>query len=236
MMTDRFPALLVLALALGFALSPLFSDGFNGFTPQQFPVVEQRWPVQPAGWAFSIWGLIYAWLIAGAGFGLWRRARDPEWQAMRGPLAASLLIGCFWIAVANRQPVIATAMILAMLAGALAAFLRSGTNDVWWQRRPVALYAGWLTAASGVATAVVAGGYGLVSSQMAAMIALVAVLALALWVQARRPQEWAYPLAVGWALTGVIAANLAPANAPVLALAGLGILALTGQYIWRGRA
>ena len=40
-----------------------------GYDPGQFPVVIARPSIQPAGYAFAIWGLIYAWLMAHAGFG-----------------------------------------------------------------------------------------------------------------------------------------------------------------------
>ena len=54
---------------LFFAASPFLSEGFNGFAPDQFPVPQDDPPVQPAGYAFSIWGVIYLWLIVGTGFG-----------------------------------------------------------------------------------------------------------------------------------------------------------------------
>ena len=74
--------ILILLLAIAFALSPLASDGFNGFTREQFPVVNAFWPVQPVGWAFSIWGVIYLWLIAGCVVGVWRARHAPDWAAM----------------------------------------------------------------------------------------------------------------------------------------------------------
>ena len=79
-------AAIVLVLAVAFALSPLASDGFNGFTREQFPVVNAFWPVQPVGWAFSIWGVIYLWLIAGCVVGVWRARHAPDWAAMRPAL------------------------------------------------------------------------------------------------------------------------------------------------------
>ena len=94
-------ALLVLVLSLGFALSPGLSGGFAGLSPVQFPLVHAFWPAQPLPAAFAIWGPIFLLLIAGAGYGLWRHRRDAEWQAMRLPLAVSLGLGGFWIAVAN---------------------------------------------------------------------------------------------------------------------------------------
>ena len=181
--------LLVLVLAVAFALSPLASDGFNGFTRDQFPVVNDFWPVQPAGWAFSIWGIIYLWLIAGSAYGLWRAADAPDWQPMRGPLALSLGIGVFWIAAADRSPALATVMIVAMAAAAIAALIRTGKTSSAWQSAPVGLYAGWLIAATGTAVGVVLSGYGFLSPQVAAVIMLPLLLLVALFVQGRRPER-----------------------------------------------
>lgn len=221
------------ATSVAFALSPVFTKGFAGFRPAQFPVVQDVWPVQPAGWAFSIWGVIYLWLIIGTAWGAFKASQDKDWEPGRPPLLISLAIGTVWIAAANASPLLATAMILVMTGFAIRAMLLSGRKSPALQTRPIALYAGWLTAASGVAAGVTLGGYGLLSAQAAALTMLVLVLAVALFVQSRRPAEWAYPLALIWALSGVIAANLASANFPVIALCGLGIL-LLGLGLLRG--
>lgn len=233
-MSNRSLALLVLLAAVAFAASPVIFPGFAGYEPDQFPIPQQDPPVQPAGWAFSIWGVIYAWLILGAGYGLWKRPEAPDWRPMRPWLLASLAIGFFWIPVANRMPGLATLMILAMLATALMALLRSGRDDSWLQARPVGLYAGWLTAASGVSVGIWLGGHGWLSAQVAAILCLLAVCAIALTVQGLRPREWGYPAAVTWALLGVIAANLGAGNWIVVILAGLGAAALAGR-IWTSR-
>lgn len=234
-MTNRIWAWLVLGLAVAFAASPLFSDGFNGFTKGQFPVVLDHWPAQPAPWAFSIWGVIYLWLIAGLAFGVMRRADDPDWRPARPAMALSLAVGVPWIAVANTAPVAATVMIAVMAGGAIMAVLRSGRHDPLWQAGPAGLYAGWLTAATGVAVAVTLSGHGILDGQMAALALLVAVLAVALTVQARRPRIWSYPLAVGWALLGIVAANASAAYWPTAALAAAGMAALAGHAIWQWR-
>ena len=234
-MMIRYLPHLTLLFAVLFALSPLASDGFNGFTPDQFPVVQHRWPVQPAGWAFSIWGLIYLWLIAGSVWGLLKAPYDPEWQRMRCPLLVSLTVGTFWIAAANASPILATAMIVVMVVAAIIALLRAGHGQPFWQVGPVGLYAGWLTAATGVAIAVLLSGYGIMSARPAAMLLIVVVLALALWVQSRRPSGVTYPIAVAWALIGIVAANWGSGHSHVAFLAGLGIVALAAQYLLRGR-
>lgn len=234
-MISRYLPHLTLLFAILFALSPLASDGFNGFTPEQFPVVQDRWPVQPAGWAFSIWGVIYLWLIVGSAWGLWKAPRDPDWQRMRAPLLISLIVGTFWIAAANTSPIVATGMIVVMAVTAVMAFLRAGQDNPMMQRGPVGLYAGWLTAATGVAVAVLLSGYGILSANLAALLLILTVLVVALWVQSRRPSMPSYPLAVGWALTGIVAVNWNTEYRTVASLAGLGILALMAQYLLQKR-
>lgn len=222
----RLLPILVLLAALGFAVSPMLSNGFGGYRPDQFPIPQTDPPIQPAGWAFSIWGLIFAWLVAGSGFGAWKRAADPDWQPMRPALLVSLGLGAFWIETAHRTPIGATVLIVAMLVPALIAFLRAGQRDAVWQVRPIALYAGWLTAATGASFGMVLGGYGILSGQWAAILCLLAVTGAALAVQAARPGEWAYPAGVIWALVGIFVANLSPANPPVLVLSALSALLL----------
>lgn len=224
---QRTLAYAVLLAAVAFALSPLASTGFNGFTADQFPIPQNDPPVQPAGYAFSIWGVIYLWLIVGAGYGARRAASSSDWQSMRPWLLASLGVGMFWIAAANASPLLATVMILFMAWTAIIAMIHAGDAKPALQVRPVALYAGWLTAASGVGVGVLLGGYGILAAQTASIACLIAVLAVALFTQSKRPREWGYPAAVIWALVGVIAANANPVNLPVVALALIGIAALT---------
>jgi len=228
------PAIAVLTFlaALAFAGSPFLSSGFNGFTADQFPVPQRNAPIQPAGYAFSIWGLIYLWLIAGTGFGAFVRARSADWQAARPPLLISLAVGSFWIAVAQVSVIWATVMIWVMLVAALAALARAGRNDRWLQREAMGAYAGWLTAASSVSVGLMLAGYGLTSQTVAAAIALVLALGIASAMQKARPDSIAYPAAVIWALVGVIVANLAPVNAVVIGLSCAGIVWL-GLTAWR---
>lgn len=225
----RKTSLLTLLAALAFALSPLLSSGFNGFAPDQFPVPQDNPPVQPAGYAFAIWGLIYLWLIAGAVFGIWDRATDPDWEPMRPALIVSLVIGAGWIPVAQLSPLWATVLIWAMLATAVLALMRAGKADHLWLRTPIALYAGWLTAASCVALGLVLAGYGYIDAQMAAWLGITLALVIGLSVQALRPDAPAYPAAVIWALVGVLVSNLDGPNWSVLALVALGI----GLLGWR---
>lgn len=228
-------AILILALTLAFAVSPLATDGFNGFTPDQFPVVNETWPIQPAGWAFSIWGLIYLALIGSTAFGVLRRREAPGWVAMRPWLAISLGVGVFWIAAAQASPPLATVMIVVMAAGAIAALLRAGPSDRLALGIPLGLYAGWLTAATGVAVGVMLSGYGILGAGTAAVVMLPVILAVTLAVMRARPDGLGYPLAVGWALLGITVENIGAGNGLVAAMAAGTILIVAGVGLWWSR-
>ena len=224
----KVKAVFALVAALMFVLSPLYSSGFNGFTAGQFPIPQDNPPVQPAGYAFSVWGLIYLWLLAGAGFGLLKRDTDPDWDAMRGPYIVSLAIGAAWIPVAQISPLWATVLIWLMWGFAAAALLRAGVTDRLWQRTPIALYTGWLTAASCVALGLLLAGYGYLSEQVAAIAMILLALALAAILLRLRPDTPEVAATMIWALVGIIVANSAPANWTIIALCAGGIFILGG--------
>lgn len=216
-------AVLLLAAALAFAAGPLFST-FDGFDPALYPVPQVDPPAQPAGWAFAIWGPIYLWLLAHAAFGLARRRHAPEWDAPRVPLAASLAVGAPWLWVAGFSPLLATAMIWAMLAGALAAVLRTTAQaDRALLLPPVALYAGWLTAASCVSVALVLAGWGWAGEVTAAWIALALALVIGAAVQWRLARAPEYGAAIVWALVAI--AVEAPGALAVGASGGAAVMA-----------
>ena len=56
-------AWLTLILTATFVVSPAFTNPFMGFTADQLPYPQIDPRVQPAGYAFAIWGLIYSWMV-----------------------------------------------------------------------------------------------------------------------------------------------------------------------------
>ncbi len=227
---SRMKAVLVVAGTVAFVLSPVLSDSFGGFDPAQFPVPQDDPPAQPAGWAFAIWSVIYGWLMVHAGYGLLRRAEDPAWDRMRLPLIASLTLGAAWIPIALRSPLWASVVIWLMLLTALWALFLAPKADRWLARVPLALYAGWLTAASWVSIALIGAGWGVGPDALGwAWIVLLGALIFAAGVLLRlRPiPEYAAPIA--WALVGIAAANAAThmALAGAAVAGGFAVLALS---------
>ncbi|MGR3454988.1 hypothetical protein [Pseudooceanicola sp.] len=232
---ERIKAILVLTAAIAFAVSPLVSPNFGGYRPDQFPVPQTDPPIQPPGWAFSIWGVIYLWLIVSAGYGLLRRADDAGWDRPRWPLVLSLCIGTAWLPVATTSPIWATVLIWAMLILAVAALLRCPAADTLWLSAPVGLYAGWLTAAACVSTAITLTGYGAAPETLYHLGLLCLSLTIAIGVLLRRTEPL-YAAGICWALIGVIAANLSPPNIAMAGTAAVGLPILTYLAIGRRRA
>lgn len=234
----RIRPLALMLATLAFGAAPFLTEPFRGYDPAIFPVVINRPAIQPAGFAFSIWGLIYLGLFLHAGYGLLRRSTDPVWDGIRLPLGASLLMGAGWLWLANVDPIWATVLIWAMLGTALVAAFRAhrGAEDRWLRLTPVAVYAGWLSAAASVSLGVVVAGYGWLGNTETAAAMLALVLALAVLVQMRLPRAPEYGLTVIWALIGVVAANAGDnLTVALLAAGGIVIMGLTVASLARHR-
>ena len=197
-------AWLVAAASICFAVVPFFTS-FNGYGPDAFPIPQIDPPAQPAGYAFSIWGVIYLWLIVSAGIGIMRTPSNSSWRPARLPLLVSLIVGAIWLPVAEANPIAATVLIWIMLITALLALARTPLENRWALRAPVGLYAGWLAAASWVSIALVGAGFGLFFDATTwAIIILLAATGLGTLVLLRLPAIPEFGVAVVWALVAVV--------------------------------
>lgn len=222
-------ALLVLIATAAFLVAPAVTPPFTGYAPGLFPVEIARPFIQPAGYAFSIWGVIYLWLAAHAVLGL-RRRSDPAWDRVRPSHILAVVLGAVWLAIAGGWPITATLAILVMAAAGITSFLGADPgHERWWVQAPMGLFAGWLTAASAVSTGVVLAGYGWLSNTGSAVLMLALVLVVAIAVQTRRPAMPTYSASVVWAIIGVAAVNWNEAQ-------GLALLALAGAAVQAGVA
>ncbi len=233
----KLKSLLVLLAAAAFAVSPFVNPEFGGFDPDRYPNPQKNTPVQPAGYAFAIWGIIYLWLLLHAVWGLWKRVDAAIWDATRAPLLLSLGVGVFWLPVALVSPVWATLMIWIMLAGALiAAHKARGGGPVWALQLPLGLYAGWLTAASFVSIGLLGAGYGIAFAETGwAVLALTGAVVFAIFQQLRLAGVWTYGLAAGWGFAAIAVANLGQISwlAGLAGVAALLVLALAAREALR---
>ncbi len=178
-------AVLLVCMAILFALMPLMLPASGGYRPGDIPIAILHPSMQQAAPVIAIWVLIHVGLLAHAVYGLGLHHSDPAWDRPRIALMAAMFSGTLWLAFAGGNPVIAAAMALIMAGFALAAVRCAPQAPRGLALSPVALFAGWSTAAAGAAVGVGLAGSGWLSDNAAALACLLAVLIVAAWVQRR---------------------------------------------------
>lgn len=175
--------------------------------------------IEPAGYAFAIWGPIYLGAIAYAVWQLTPAGRADPMTARIAPLAIILYLGSsLWLASASQiVPLWATMPILAVMAACASAALVIATNApsssawrFWFAIAPFGLYAGWTVCATFVNIAEVAPQYGFARFGLpipiygaASILAAAIVSGVVLWL-ARG--NLVFALTVVWALVAIIIA------------------------------
>jgi hypothetical protein len=194
--------------------------------------------LRAAGYAFSIWGLIYAGLVA---YGVWQLVRQtpetPVLRAVAWPSAAAMTGCAAWLLAAALDLKALTVLIIVASAAVMVfGLLRArphrrevgpGTRFfIFW---PLGLLAGWLTIASFIDLLTVLTAWGLIGPDGARFAAL-AGIAGALLVGGAvvwRLGHLAYGLPIVWGLIAVWAAeHAAKPQVGQAALAAAGVMLL----------
>jgi hypothetical protein len=174
-----------------------------------------------AGYAFSIWGLIYIGILAYAVRQVLPQTGESDMirRFAIPSIVAFVGIGA-WIVAAAADARIATlvlifASLIALLVplvvhGGLIRALGKGDRDRWLVAWPLGLLAGWLTVAAPLNLITVLTAENALPRALGstgwAMLAIVVVVALTLFVTART-RLLAYPLPVAWGLLGAFVAE-----------------------------
>jgi len=189
----------------------------------------------PAGYVFSIWGLIYLGLIVFAVFQALPAQRDNPRLCRIGYLfTASCLANIAWLFLWHYEqfPLTLLAM-LSLLVLLIVIYLRLGigrvaapTIEIWLLHIPFSIYLGWITVATiANVTSLLEyrnwGGWG-ISDEAWAIIMLVAGGSIASAVSLTRG-DIAYMLVIVWAFVGIAVKH---GDAPVVATAAWVVTAL----------
>lgn len=180
----------------------------------------------PAGYVFSIWGLIYIGLIAFAIYQALPAQRDnPRLRRVGWWYALGCLANSAWIFLWHYENFPLTLVVmLALLASLLAVYLRLeigkakvNAAELWAAHVPFSVYLGWISvAAIANATDVLDyigwNGWGISPEAWAViMLAAAGILTLAMGLTRR---DAAYALVIAWAAAG-IAVKQAPVSEAV---------------------
>lgn len=241
-MTDITLRILVLAAAVVQIVAPAYINPFrDGHNPLRSGVPSQ---IEPAGYAFSIWGPIYLLALAYAVWQLAPAGRSDPISARIAPLAITIYVGStVWLTVATYGPLWATMPILAVMAACacfalVGAVTATGASARWWAAiLPFGLYAGWTTCAVFVNVAEVAPAFGFdrfgLSISSYAVVSILAALAWASLVLYLSRGELSFAATIVWALVAIIvAARQRGADDGVVMVAAIGIAAVLAFTAW----
>jgi len=171
----------------------------------------------PAGYTFSIWGLIYIALIVYGIYQLMPSQRDKEvYNKAAFPLMISLLLGIWWNISFHLELIgLSEIAIVLMLVSAYmayrvvesAVFLKEAGK---WLLVPFSLYFGWLTAAN-IASfntwLVYIGSGGSVFGDINVARMLIFLATIVGIIVSVKYWDYVYPLVISWALVGIYIAK-----------------------------
>jgi hypothetical protein len=210
----------------------------NGVTTGE---ISDRFAVYfvPAGYVFSIWGLIYLWLIAYSVYqALPAQRENPRLRRIGGLYVLSAVANGLWLVLWHYQRFPLTLLVMLALLGLLIAiYLRLETGvrrvsvgETWAVRVAFSIYLGWITVAT-VANATSLldflgwGGWG-IAPQVWAVIMLVVATAIAAGMSLNHGDA-AYIAVIVWAFVGIALKHAGTPLVSVTAWAMAAIAALT---------
>lgn len=229
--TDRIRAILVLVATFGVIAFNMFASAgwISGVTPEE---ISNKYPtlVTPAGYAFSIWSLIYAGLIA---FSIYQilPSNLVKFRSIRTFYILSCALNCGWIYFWHNDQIAVCFVLIFLLAASLFIinlYLRSTETpgEYWLAKAPFGIYFGWVTAAMLVNFAILLVYWNVQLSQSAwtSLAVGLILLAAALGVLIRiRLSNYLYPLAIAWALTAIAVKQ--SGQTPIVVAAAIGVIA-----------
>ncbi len=211
-----FRQLLVILTVLATIIANILANALplNGLNTGE---ISDRFRVYfvPAGYVFSIWGVIYLGLIAYAVFqALPSQRENPRLQAIAGWAILGNLANIAWIFLWHYEQFVGTlGAMLILLATLIAVYLRLGAGltrvspaETWAVRLPFSIYLGWITVATVANVTSLLdylnwNGFG-IAPEIWMVIVLAAVLVIAALMNFTR-RDVAYAAVLLWALAGI---------------------------------
>jgi len=229
--TDRMRAFLVVAATIGvlafnwLAATGRIGGGDTGEISNKYSTL-----VTPAGYAFSIWGLIYVGLVA---FGVYQLlpANIARFRPVRSLYIFTCALNCAWLYFWHAEQIVVCFVIIVALCITL--FLINyhlkgprSLADNWIVKAPFGIYFGWVTAAMSVNFVIMLKYLRLdLSFTAETILGVVLILAVAVAAIAIRVKltNYFYPIAVAWALTAIAVKQ--SGKTAIVAAAALGVVA-----------
>jgi hypothetical protein len=193
----------------------------------------------PAGYVFSIWGVIYLGLMAFAIFqALPSQRENPRLRASGWWISLGGLANSAWIFLWHYEQFPLTLMaMLVLLATLIVTYLRLGigrtavpTAEIWAARLPFSIYLGWITVATVANVTALLDylkwdGFGIAPEIWMGIVLAVVLVIAALMNFTRR--DVAYAVVILWALAGIAVKHAAISTVAIPTWITFGLVALT---------
>lgn len=193
----------------------------------------------PAGYAFSIWGIIYSLFLGYGIYGMLPQQRTNPLLRRTGWFSASAYLATIsWLLAAQSRvtwlTVVCMFWILISLLGTFREIVRyTGTfttAERFLVKYQIALFLGWISVATVANTGAALSEYGIITTpeadQAMSIGLLLAAACFASLITLKSRGSIGYVMAVIWGLGGVVAANLGRDGYPIVAITA-GVSALT---------
>ncbi len=224
--TELFRAIIVIFATVAMIVFNILAAAgrVNGITSD---AVSAKYPsiLTPAGYAFTIWALIFAGLAAFSIFQL-LPSKLEKFRLIRTLYILSCLLNCAWIYFWHRESLGVCLVAIIALAGTLMVINvllgpTGSTREVLFTSAPFGIYFGWVTAAVLVNFAVwlksIDAGISDTAWNIIGAASIFAAAIIGILVRWKL-RNFLYPLAIAWALTA-IAVNQGGHTAIVVAAA-----------------
>ncbi len=210
-MPEKFKQILVVFATFAVIfVNYLASTGYiGGITPQ---VISAKYPtvVTPAGYAFSIWALIYFGLIVFSIFQAMPMQLE-NFRKIRVPFLISCLANCVWIFLWHHELIVPSVFaMLVILASLIKINVNLSVQDSLIVRLPFGVYFGWISVATIVNITVCLSYLGLettnFNSILLTCILIVIATILGIVLRFKLPSA-AFAFTVAWAILAIAIKN-----------------------------
>ncbi|MGB3852765.1 MAG: TspO/MBR family protein [Tunicatimonas sp.] len=187
----------------------LFGDQDTGDVSDKYSTL-----FTPAGYAFSIWGLIYLALgIYVAYQAFWARPDQNLYDRLAPWLMVNLVANSLWLPTFQYELIALSVVFMLIILGTLIQLQIILTKDTTLPARaragvriPFSLYLGWISVATitNLAVFVKYSGWEIPDASESTWVVIMAVVgALLAFLIARATRDWIYPLVFTWAYVAI---------------------------------
>lgn len=192
-----------------------FYSNTKHFNGQSMGQVSARYPtlLTPAGYAFSIWGLIFLSLVAYAGWQLLPAQKNTSLpDAIARPLTLASVATAAWVVLFAYEWILPSVGVMVIILGSLIVVYGRVRQQVFAGRVsalvsvPFSLYLGWISVASFINITIGLQQLGLRVNDGQAVsltLALLALIVVAALLMSRIFRDLVYPLVIAWALVAI---------------------------------